>query len=215
MKKLLIFVFAAGLFFSCQHDFDDLHHTITNNTGEAITVLFHGESIPIPDNNTVNRTVNSGRGTPAPEIIAPAPLAHPRSIQLRTTGASTSGFDYTFHNVTAVPLHITNNLPIPVFIRADNFINVLEDANSHRQIEIDANASASSYTIFPRVQNPPPPDLPLLASPDFTLHRRTSPHHYAPLHRLPDSGYLVAIVLGVETGAGGNPSRINVTIQVQ
>jgi len=94
MKKWLLIVFVAMLFLACRHNFDDLHYTITNNTGRQITVLFNSESISIPDGVTVSRIVNSGQGIQVPRITYP--VLHPDNVQIERTGSTTWGFNYTF-----------------------------------------------------------------------------------------------------------------------
>ena len=125
MKTLLVSViFVVALLVSCQHDFDDLHYTIVNNSSETVSFYFNNDPNRIylyATNTSRSFTINSGRGIQRPENITFS--GHPRSIRMDTTGGSTRGFTYTFVSVYSITLNVTNTLPIEVTIRADDFID--------------------------------------------------------------------------------------------
>jgi len=194
MKRLpVLAVFVAGLFLSCSFDFDDIPYTITNNMGQQITVSFNGDSIIIPDGETISRTVSSRQGTQSPRIMAP-PM-HPRKIQIEQRGSSTRGLDYTFSPASLgdlpIPLYVTNNLPTEAIVRAGNFLAEEYPFTTYlRQIGIYPGDTYDQIFIFTR-------------TPTFTIHRRISsnPARYVPLNVLPGSGNRTTVVWGIRDGA--------------
>ena len=151
MKKLFFVVFAAALFLSCQQGFDDVHFTVVNNTGSNLTVSFHGETIPLADNESADRTINSAERVRPPEIVLPD--RHPRSRRMETTGASTSSLTYIFSTVDPIPLIIENTLALTVTISAGDYLALNGNAlDPLHYLSVPANGTTAAviYTETPR-----------------------------------------------------------------
>jgi len=117
MKRLFILiVFAASLFFSCSHNFDDLHYTIENKSSMDVSFLFDGESITLQDGKSVSRIINSGKGRLSPQNVIFT--GHPKSIRMET-----KGYSYSFIDIDPINLNVVNSLPIDVTLKAGDYID--------------------------------------------------------------------------------------------
>ena len=161
MKRLLVLAFAAaGLFFSCPPDFDDLRYTITNDSGKKISFNFNGENRTLPDtagNNSINFAINSGdtaKGVIAPpenaEVIDPA--QHPKSINMDTSGWFSTGGICTFTAVAPLDLTVENTLAVDIIIQAGDYIDAGFPAEGHTELRVPANGNSQAkiYTKNPR-----------------------------------------------------------------
>ena len=146
MRKWLLLVFIAGLFLSCRHhDFDNLHYTITNDSG-SVTVYFsfNDEALYLLPGASMERVINSDQGIQRPHLTALTPAGHPRSVRTETSGASTRGFTYTFVDVTPLTLTIVNTLPVTVTLSAGGYLGIEPTNITPGTIE----APSQSGTIF-------------------------------------------------------------------
>ena len=141
---LVSVIFVAALLVSCQHDFDDLHYTIVNESSEVVSFYFNNDPtrIYLYDDTDISFTINSGRGIQRPkDIDFPG---HPRSIRMDTIGGSTRGFTYTFEPAPVITLSVQNTLSQGITIRAGYFINNNYPDAGFYQLLVPANGNAQT-----------------------------------------------------------------------
>jgi|GEM_PF-4931675 len=151
VKKLLLSVAIAGLVLSCT--FDEYHrYTIRNDSSKTIRFSFNNELGTLQPGESQTHVINSWsvenhRKAPQQVTITYPENQHPRSIRIDTT---VSTFVFIFEDVIPLKLEVLNFLPIPVTIRAGDYIDTTCVNNCYDCEE--------SFRLRVEPIVPPPPD---------------------------------------------------------
>jgi len=128
MKKSLFILLIAVLLGSCEGEFEDVTYTIKNDSSQIISFKFNDISENLDIGKSITYKINSEKGRFAPQEINF--LGHEKSVNLQTLNKGTAGIFYTFTDNVPLKLEVENTLPIPITVKADDFIAAGEDTNA-------------------------------------------------------------------------------------
>jgi len=142
MRKIVILTLSVALLlFSC----GEKHYSvsITNDSTKAVSYTYNGVSDTLAVSQT--KTYEVDAYTQPPINVA----EHPSGIASLVVKANGRNGDYTFSDATPLDLKVINKLPVPITIKADNYI----DNGGLTELTIaadDKEETAKIYTKSPK-----------------------------------------------------------------